>query len=178
MYETVSIELKKDGMGFYQRRKVLLEGRCPAFLPLSIASGRDSKRALIRTGGYFKLSLFKNAGTCTCIDLITLVMYKIEIAKDYMIYPEEYILNPETIYVSEDLVDVKFAFAPADDCEDFGECAVLLSIIVSFMEIGNEDAKTYLGELYNQIKLRKLSNGRMIAIMQDMKREARIRGKN
>ena len=178
MYETVSIELNRNGMGFYQRREILLEGRCPSFLPLSIASGRDCKRALVRTGGYIKLSLLNNACTSTCIDLLILVLYRIEIAKDYMIYPEEYLINPDTIYVSEDLSDVRFAFAPADESEGFGEYKALLTAIVSFMEIGNDDAKQYLKELYNRVRIRKLSNGKMIAIMQELKREAVITGKN
>ncbi len=140
MDDKVIIKISKNNLIYDEKIDILVEGVCRGIFPLSIVHKNDMLIACYNIAGYKRLSQFKNLSAESILTIIEKIIIAMEECCQYLIFPEEFIMNTNTIYVDEQLKTVKFTYIPDSD---------------------GEKIKNKFARLLNDLKITTTDNGRL-----------------
>lgn len=108
---------------------------------------------LFDTSSYVPLSKIKELSPYNFVCIILGIVSNIEIAKDYLINPNDYVISKDTIFVKLDnkerIIDTKFIFKyyPVNISEN----KVILNIINSLKQYIDCEGEIYMNDIYTYI---------------------------
>ena len=113
MNNRVFITIADRALLYEGRMEPLLCGKCEAFLPASMISGKEGVRLCFQTDGYKRLASLKRLTALQILDVVGKVMQNMKLCREYLYYPEDYVLSPDTVYCSNE-GKVRFLYLPSD----------------------------------------------------------------
>lgn len=119
------MQLKNTGIKPYQL-DIISDNACSLFLPVTFAQEDNYVRMLFLADGYKLLKNESEINAAECIDIIYDVFCKMRNAMKRYIFPDEYVMDEDTVFVSGSFKDVRVIFKPADtkkkSANSFMEC--------------------------------------------------------
>ena len=153
-------------------KKILAQGLCKSFLPMSFVSFGEIERANYDCSGYQPLVNYEFRNSKEMVDLLEKCIFALMDSCGYLINPKKIELSAETVFYSDSKKEVKLAYVPktipagkalhvftellenieksmrSKDIHNY------LKSIVSYIEYSNGsffDVINYLGELKQEI---------------------------
>jgi hypothetical protein len=158
-------------------KRILAEGLCKAFLPMSFISFDGKDMANIDCSGYRVLTAFELRNGMETVSLLENCAFALTAACDSLINPRKMELNTKTVFIAPDKKEVRFVYiprnTPVDNIADLlmeligsmdgsivkGEATAYLRACASYLESSYSLANfaTYLDELKHDIRSQSLS---------------------
>ena len=150
---------------------------CPAVLPASSVKRGDSEAGTVLIydkEGFVKLSSLSNLNAADILTVAEKTLECTEICRDWLLFPEEYVLTADTVYISEDMTTVRLAWTmPQQICS---EKAAVSYFIYSLKTLTTTNGKTYLDTLGQMLECRNLRFSRVTAFINQLRQEINICG--
>ncbi len=169
MNNIVNVDLSKAAINFPQKIEALIAGQCPQIIPLNAVISDDFTRGIYNTSGYVRLSSLKNMSAFNILNIAERTLECIETCKDYLFFPDEYVLSIDTVYIKEDFKEAKLLYIP--EKRTSGENGAVSYFIFSLKSLTTENGRTYLDTLGNMMECKNLRISRVIAFVEELKRE-------
>ena len=118
MLEKRIVNLRTASFAAPYVRETLLRGNCSGILPFSLLQGENFCFGVYHTDGYLRLRRVKKLDAEQILLLAEKILRLIDRCSDCLLYPEDYILNPDTLYVRRDLSEIRLAYLPASGKTD------------------------------------------------------------
>lgn len=150
MIDKKIVRLDKEKLSFEGKLSFLTCGGCKGIFPVSIVGDGKEVNGFYDTSGYRRLSSLEEISASQAVTILEKTIDAVEECGQYLIFPEEFVINTDTAYVDSGFSAVKFTYVPSD-CGD--EWSVkLLSFIEEFKTITTDNGRAYLdmaGELFS-----------------------------
>jgi len=155
----------------YFEKRILQEGLCKSFLPMSFVTYDGKDRVNIDYSGYRALASHEFRNSRETVYMLEKCVYALIAACDSLINPKKMELNPKTVFHSVGKKEVRFAYTPrpvpAEKTTDLlrelfesmdnsivkGEATAYLRACASFIERSGSliDIANYIGDLKKEI---------------------------
>ena len=203
----ILINLKEEEARYPHKVSMLMGGECEQFFPMSLIRKRkqikknvrnsrgtmtvkkiniDTVFGVVDTSGYVRLAnLDRKFCVQEALGLIEDVVMLMKRAEDYLLFPEDYILTTNNVYLKHgeerEARKVKVAFIPADKGKTGSGSGGLLYFITSLREFTTADGKFYIERLAEEAfskngRYKGQSYERLIGIIEKLKSEAYANG--
>ena len=106
------------------------------------------------------------------LDITEKTLECVELCKDFLLFPDEYVLSADTIYISEDTGQAGLIYIPAE--KNCSAEKVVSLFIYSLKKITTENGSTYLDTIGKLIECGNLKYHRVIAFIEELKREVKL----
>ena len=172
MNNVVRVKITDSEAFFPWKREALLSGSCRGVLPLGIIDAAGTKSILYRTEGFIKLSALTTVNSGDILTIVERILECVEICRDCLIFPGEYILSPDTVYLTENLNEARIAYIPTEHY--VSEEGAISSLIYSMKGLTTENGRTYLDTLGTMLECTNLKLRRVIGFIEELKEEIRL----
>lgn len=172
MNNLVTVNFNQGVLDFPERKEILLMGRCRAIMPLNMVGEGSAAFGIYNTSGYRRISSGDIFTAWEVIQIAEKTLECIEICRDYLIFPDEYVLSADTVYVSPDLKEIKLVYIPDD--RTCGENTVVSAFVYSLKKYTTDNGRTYLDTLGKLLESQNLKYSRVIGFAEELKREIRL----
>ena len=172
MNNLVNVNWDSNVLEFPGRREILLTGKCKGILPVNMISGGSLQRGIYNIAGYRKISSLDKLDSWQVLHIVEKVLECIEICRDYLIFPDEYVVSAETLYVCEDMSDVKLLYIPSE--KNCSEDMHILMFIYSLRRRTTENGKTYLDTLGKMLECSNIRLPKVMAFIRELKHEVNL----
>ena len=112
MKNTVSVDLKKEEDFYSLRLDMLTSSACKAILPMNVIKGKNFMRGIYDTSGYCRLADLHQIDAASVLTIVERVLELLDQCREYLIFSDEIVLTPETLYVSEGFHTVRLTYIP------------------------------------------------------------------
>ena len=164
-----------DGKLLYEgRMDPLLCGKCKAFLPVSMVREKGGSWLCFQTDSYKKLSSLEKLTAFELLDVIGKVMQNIKFCREYLYYPKDYILSPETVFCSDDKGKVRFLYLPSD--RKISDVNAMKNFCYQLRPLTSENGRMYLETLDHLFSVESLNEIRVQGFLNELMTEAYICG--
>lgn len=85
---------------------------CKLFLPVSFIKDGDMVTAQFKTDGFTRLSAINSLAVTDIFSIIVSVFYGLKDGENHYIFPDEYEINCDTVFINKDFSDIKMIFNP------------------------------------------------------------------
>lgn len=174
MSNVVRVKITDCNVFFPWKRDVLISGSCRGVLPLGIIDAVGEEIVLYRTEGFTRLSSLMDVKAVDILTIVERVLECVEICRDCLIFPGEYVLSPDTIYVTKDFKEARIAYIPTEHY--VSEEGAISSLIYAMKRLTTENGRTYLDTLGTLLECTNLKLGRIIGFIEELKEEIRLCG--
>ena len=159
---------------FPWKREALLSGSCRGVLPLGIIDSAGEENVFYKTEGFLRLSELTDVKAGDILTIVERILECVETCRDCLIFPGEYILSLDTIYVTSDLKEARIAYIPTEHY--VSEEGAISSLIYTMKGLTTENGKTYLDTLGTMLECTNLKLRRVIGFIEELKEEIRLCG--
>ena len=174
MSNVVRVDFRGDSGLFPWKKDVLLSGECSGVLPLGIIETGEGVRGFYRTEGFVRLSDLAEVKASDILTISERVLECVEICRDCLIFPGEYVLSTDTIYVTKNLKEARIAYIPLK--RYVSEEGALSSLIYSMKGITTENGRTYLDTLGAMLECSHIKLRTVTGFIEELKEEIRLCG--
>ena len=108
----MQVRFRKEDLGYEKKANLLTGGGCASLLPLSIVRMGEEARGYYSAGDYTRLGRCGELDAAGIMTVAWGVICALEDCEQYLIFPEEFVLDLNTVFVSPRLDKVKFAYVP------------------------------------------------------------------
>lgn len=172
MIEKKMIIIDEERLGFEEKLETLLNGGCKGIFPISIIKDDEGLKGFYYTTGYSPLAVLEDVTALQVLTLLEKTMEAIEECRQYLIFPDEFVISTETVYASKDLQNVKFTYIPEESDESIGK--KLKAFIGELKRITTENGILYLNMMEEIITMESLSLRGIKKLITQLKREINI----
>jgi len=166
-----TMEFKSERIKGFEK-KILTQGLCKAFLPMSFVCFGEIERVSYNSSGYKSLANYEVKISKELIYLLEKCVFALLDCCEYLINPKKIELSPETVFYSDCKKEIRFAYFPKEivsqsvlhnflelvrhieQTEKDKEMSDYLKATASYIEYSNGgmiDVINYLGELKQEI---------------------------
>lgn len=172
---TGNIELKyeKYKLENYIMDMLTLE-TCKLFLPAAFIQTEEDVIASYRTEGFCKLSALKEFETEDLLSIIISLLEGIDDAQRHYIFPDEYVMNDESIYVQRDLRQIKMIFIPEKEERLLND--KIAALLEYLKEKGTEEGREYIEDAIAFVRQNTFGSKAVIHHLQTLRKEAYLCG--
>ena len=174
MNRVVKVKLTESGAFFPWKREVLLSGSCRGVLPLGIIETEDGLCGYYRTEGFVRMSGLAGVKAGDILTVAERVLECLEVCRDCLIFPGEYVLSPDTIYVTADFNEARLVYIPLE--RYISEEGAISSLIYAMKGLTTENGMTYLDTLGAMLECTNLRLRRVIGFIEELKEEIKLCG--
>lgn len=174
MSNVVKVNFMEDSGLFPWKKNVLLSGGCRGVLPFGIIETGEETRGFYRTEGFVRLSELAEIKADEILTVSERVLECVEICRDCLIFPGEYVLSTDTIYVTSDFREARIAYIPLK--RYVSEEGALSSLIYNMRRLTTENGRTYLDTLGAMLECSHLKLRKVIGFIEELKEEIRLCG--
>lgn len=174
MNKVVKVNFNESRTFFPWKRDVLLSGGCMGVLPLGMTVCKGNENGFYSTEGYIRVSSLENVRAGDILLIMERVLECVEICRDVLIFPGEYVLSPETVYVTEDFREARIAYIPED--RYISEEGALSCFIYSLKKHTTENGRTYLDTLGFMTETKGLKLYSIMSFIEELREEIRLCG--
>ncbi|MBQ9961476.1 MAG: hypothetical protein IJP00_06165 [Firmicutes bacterium] len=172
MIEKKMIMIDEERLGFEEKLETLLGGVCKGIFPISIIKDDEGLKGFYYTAGYMPLTVLENISALQVLTILEKTMEAIEECKQYLIFPDEYILSTETVYTSKNLDEVKITYIPGEKTEH--SSIKMVNFVKELKRLTTESGVLYLNMLEEMLTLETLSFRGVKNLIIQLKREVTI----
>lgn len=172
MNRVIRVRLTENEELFPWKREVLLSGGCRGILPLGVIESGGEVFGYYRTEGFVRLSAMVNVSAGEILTIVERVLECIEICRDCLVFPGEYVLSVDTVYVTEDLREARLAYIPLK--RYVSEEGAVSSLIYAMKGFTTENGATYLETLGAMLECSSLKLRHVIGFIEELKEEIRL----
>lgn len=169
MVKKVLVRMKEEDLLYEEKLEILSGNVCKSIFPISIIKERDNISGYYDTSGFRKLSSFQELSAENTLTVLELLANAMEECKDYLIFPEEYILNLDTVYIDRYFSTVKFTYIP--DARKVSVKKKILYFICELKKIASENGRMYLEILYQLFDTDNIYALKIKLFISELKRE-------
>ena len=166
------VNLDKEKLPFREKIAFLLNGGCKSIFPISIIEDSDGIKGFYKISSYKKLSGFEQMSAGDVLTVLEKTIDAIDECIQYLIFPEEFVIDTDTVYTDSSFKNVKFTYVPSK--EDATESRKILKFIDELKDITTESGKLYLNMTGELFAVENLSRTNIRAMLMQMKREINI----
>lgn len=112
MDNKIIVRYAKEEFLYEEKLEILMEGVCKSIFPVSIIHEKDAILSCIHTSGYKPLSNLVDIPADVILSVIEKIIIAIEECSQFLIFPEEYVLNMRNIYINNNYDDIKMVYIP------------------------------------------------------------------
>lgn len=112
MNNTVMVRLGKKENLMDERYNILTESVCKSIFPISIICSNEQIIGYYKTGEYRRISDYNELTAESILTFIEIFLLAIEECNQYLIFPDEYVINSNTVYVDRNFKNVKITYVP------------------------------------------------------------------
>lgn len=109
------------GMIREYEQKVISDGICESFIPISFIDEGSKMRLIYKYDGYLMISECRFRQIIQLFNIIDLVIMNVEEAFDYMIEPARLEIKGNTVFYRRDTEEIRLAFSVSDNDSGFTE---------------------------------------------------------
>ena len=147
--DRIVVRMKESDYLYEEKLDIIKGGICPSIFQFSIMRSDSVIMGYYKTSGYRKLGDYSELTAKSIFIALEKVFQAIEECIQFLIFPEEFALNINTIYIDERFTHVKFLYIPDDRCKYKKRMEILLAELSS---ITTEEGNVYLDMLSKIIK--------------------------
>ena len=174
MSRVIRVRLTESRSFFPWKKEVLLSGSCRGVLPMGIIEKEDIIWGLFNTEGFVRIS---DLTELTAGDILTVAertLECVEACRDCLIFPGEYVLSADTLYISDDFREARIAYIP--EKRYTSQEGALSCFIYSLKRHTTENGRTYLDTLGSMLEIQGVKIYRVISFIEELKEEIKLCG--
>ncbi len=172
MYDRVMIKFKEEQLAYKEKMDVLTEGGCKGIFPISIIKDARQITGFYVTAGYKRLSELDNLSAEKILTVVEKTVSAMEECNQYLIFPEEFIITLDTVYIKDNFERIKFTYVP--DKSKSGASKKLTGFTAQLKKITTDSGKLYLDMLEQLFATENLSTLKIKALILQLKREVNL----
>jgi len=167
---TFTIEYERGSIKDFEKR-ILTEGRCESFLPVSFVATSEKETAFYNVSGYHKLADLKIENSNEMMCILEKCIFALIESGNYLLNAKKLLLSAETVFFSAGGKELRFAYVPRKLPT---ESAIL--VFVEFLaELGkkveNKEQGDYLKAVVSYIEYNNCSLFDVINCIGELKQE-------
>ncbi len=174
MFDKIMVLFKEEDLGYKKKAETLTGGGYKGILPLSIVRKNGVIVGYYATAGYKRLSDFNELTVSGILTVAEETVRAIEECGRYFIFPEEYVINADTVYIRDDFKEIKFTYIP--DRYSVNGRKKFSAFLEQLKQITTENGCLYLDMLSQMSDTENLSLQKMKSFIIRLRREAGISG--
>lgn len=174
MNKVVRVNFKDGTALFPWKQDILLSGKCRGVLPLGIVRSKESISGFYSTEGYIRLSSLHDIKAGDILTIAERVLECAEICRDALIFPGEYVLSADTVYISDDLTEARIAYIP--EGRSMSEEGAISLFIYSLKKHTTENGRIYLETLGSMLEIKGLKLYKVIGFIEELREEINLCG--
>ena len=174
MNKVVRVNFSDKEAFFPWKQDILLSGKCRGVLPLGIVSSEESISGFYSTEGYIRVSSLYDVKAADILTVAERGLECAEICRDALIFPGEYVLSADTLYISDDFREARIAYIP--EKRYISQEGALSCFIYSLKKHTTENGRTYLDTLGSMLEIQGVKIYRVISFIEELKEEIKICG--
>lgn len=171
MNNKVIVRLMEDELMYEEKTRILTENICKTIFPISILHRDNLITGYYNTSGYKKLSSCNQLTAAILLEIIEKIILAIEECCQYLIFPEEYVINTNTIYVDERYETIKITYIADKNYENVKN--KFHRLLNSMKELTTEDGRTYLDMLMEISSVENVSYRKLRLLVSNLSQEAK-----
>ena len=172
MKNTVSVDLKKEEDFYSLGLDMLTSSACKAILPMNVIKGKNFMRGIYDTSGYCRLADLHQIDAASMLTIVERVLELLDQCREYLIFSDEIVLTPETLYVSEGFHTVRLTYIP--EKQNHSEKTKLGYLLSRLERQTTENGKMYLETVSQLLSCGNLRTERVISFLEELKQEIRL----
>ena len=155
MNNKMIVRFFEEDLEYEEKIDMLMEGACKRIFPISVKHNGKLITAYYNTAGYKPLSLLSELTLKSILNVLENVLLAVEECSEYLIFPEEYIMNTNTIYIDDKIDYIKYLYIPDRDKEKFQ--SKFIRLLNDLKALATENGKVYLDMLIDISSVDKIS---------------------
>lgn len=172
MLDRVMIKFKEEQLGYGEKMDLLTKGTCKGIFPISIIKNREGITGFYYTSGYKRLADCRSLEADKILTIVEKTVSAMEECNQYLIFPEEFVMDMNTVYIEENFKDIKFTYVP--DKNKVGAEKKLCRLIKDLKRVTTENGRLYLDMLGQMFDTENLSAVKIRAFVLQLKREVKL----
>lgn len=174
MNNIIIVNFSENDLEYPQKAETVTCGKCPCILPLTIIREEQDIRGMYNTEGYIRIASLKNISAAMILTIAERTLECTEMCRNWLLFPEQYVLSSDTVYISEDFRTVKLAYIPQR--RKYSENSAIAAFIHSLKSVTTENGRTYLDTLASMLECRNIKISRVTGFIEQLKQEINICG--
>ena len=174
MFDKVMVKFKKKQLSYEEKIDVLTGGVCRGILPISIIKNGSEITGFYSTAGYRRIADCNGLEADKILTVVEKTISTMEECNQYLIFPEEFVLDINTVYIKENFEDIKFTYVP--DRNKIKAEKKLANFIKDLKSLTTDNGKLYLDMLGQMVETENLSIIKIKAFVLQLKREVNLCG--
>lgn len=171
LYDKVTVRMREAQLKYRARADLLTEGGCRGILPLNILRRGSDITGYYSVSGYTRVSKLKDLSAEKALTVAEETLNAIEECCRCFIFPEEFIINAETAYISENFERVRFTYMP--DSKQVSGRIKFADLMRQMSANTSDNGRLYLEMLSQMADTRNLSISGLKTFITSLKREVR-----
>lgn len=174
MFDKVMIKFKEEQLRYEEKMDVLTDGVCKGIFPISIIKKGNELTGFYSTSGYMRVAECRGLEADKVLSVVEKTISAMEECNQYLIFPEEFVLDINTVYVKEDFEDIKFTYVP--DKNKIKAQKKLNRFIRDLRALTTDNGRLYLDMLGQMSATENLSIMKMKTFVFQLEREVNLCG--
>ncbi len=172
MKNTVSIDLKKEENLYSQRLDMLISGACKAVLPMNVIKGESYMKGIYDISGCCRLADLRQISADSVLTIVERVLELLDQCREYLVFEDEIVLTPETLYVSEDYNTVRLTYIP--EKREHSEKNKMEYLLSCLKKQTTANGRMYLETVSRLLECGNLKTERVIGFLEELKQEIQL----
>lgn len=157
---------------FYKEKvDVIAAGTCKSIVPVSIAYRGDNLIGYYNIDGFKRISHYSQLTAESILTFLELFFFAMEDCQQFLIFPEEYVINTNTVYVDDSFKTVKFTYI--SDKDNHGTRTKVKYFINELGKLTTTEGKTYLNMLKELVDVENISYRKIRMFIEKLKHDAK-----
>lgn len=165
------LRIGKSKSLYKEKVDMIVSGTCKSIMPVSITYKRDNLIGYYKIEGFKRLSHYKELTSEALLTFLELFFYALEDCGQFLIFPEEFVINTETVCVDDAFKKVKFLYIC--DCEKNKSRNKIKYFIKELGKLTTAEGKTYLDMLEKLVEIENVSYKKVRLFIEKLKLDAK-----
>ena len=152
--DKIVVRLKSSEYLYDEKIEILKEGMCSSIFSISIIRQDSAITGYCNTSGYRRLGTYSELTAKALFIALEKIFEAIQQCTQFLIFPEEMVLNIDNIYIDERFSRVKFVYRQDYKCKYEKKLKILLA---ELNNITTEEGRLYLDIFRKEVLGRNLS---------------------
>ncbi|MCI8610074.1 MAG: hypothetical protein HFE73_10555 [Firmicutes bacterium] len=176
MKEKRMIVIKKSQLPYAGKEELLASSVCPAVFPANVVMEEEQLRIFYETEGWQPLARREQLDAVEFLTLMNSVLQNMEKMRGWLLFPEEYVLSEQTVYIPSGFFDeinqVRFIYIP--DGQKISAAKRMGCFLYGLREKLTENSMMYLEMLTPLLTIENLDTKRLLIFLDNLLTEAYV----
>ena len=152
--DKIIVRMRETECLYEEKIDLIKGGICSSIFPLNIIRCDSSIMGYYKTSGYRMIGSYNELTAKSIFIALEKIFQAIEDCTQFLIFPEEFVINLSTIYIDERFTHVKFVYIPDEKCRYKNRMQILIN---ELKQITNDEGKYHLEKLEKIVSEENLS---------------------